>query len=30
MATAMTAMVEDGVSLVLSSHVLAEFERVAD
>jgi ABC-2 type transport system ATP-binding protein len=30
MATAMTAMVDDGVSVVLSSHVLAELERVAD
>jgi ABC-2 type transport system ATP-binding protein len=26
----MTAMVDDGVSVVLSSHVLAELERVAD
>jgi ABC-2 type transport system ATP-binding protein len=30
MARVMTAMVEDGVSVVLSSHVLAELERVAD
>jgi ABC-2 type transport system ATP-binding protein len=30
MATAMTAMADDGVSVVLSSHVLAELERVAD
>ncbi len=30
MATVMTAMVEEGVSVVLSSHVLAELERVAD
>jgi ABC-2 type transport system ATP-binding protein len=30
MATVMTAMVEDGVSVILSSHVLAELERVAD
>jgi ABC-2 type transport system ATP-binding protein len=30
MATVMTAMAEDGVSVVLSSHVLAELERVAD
>jgi ABC-2 type transport system ATP-binding protein len=30
MATVMTAMVDDGVSVVLSSHVLAELERVAD
>jgi ABC-2 type transport system ATP-binding protein len=30
MATVMTAMVEDGVSVVLSSHVLIELERVAD
>ena len=26
----MTAMADDGVSVVLSSHVLAELERVAD
>jgi ABC-2 type transport system ATP-binding protein len=30
MATVMTAASEDGVSVVLSSHVLAELERVAD
>ena len=30
MAMVMTAMVDDGVSVVLSSHVLAELERVAD
>ncbi|HEX4218171.1 MAG TPA: ABC transporter ATP-binding protein [Acidimicrobiales bacterium] len=30
MATVMTAAVENGVSVVLSSHVLAELERVAD
>jgi ABC-2 type transport system ATP-binding protein len=30
MATVMTAMVDEGVSVVLSSHVLAELERVAD
>ncbi len=30
MATAMTAVADDGVSVVLSSHVLAELERVAD
>jgi ABC-2 type transport system ATP-binding protein len=30
MATVMTAIVDDGVSVVLSSHVLAELERVAD
>jgi ABC-2 type transport system ATP-binding protein len=30
MATVMTAMVEDGVSVVLSSHLLVEVERVAD
>lgn len=30
MATVMTAMAEDAVSVVLSSHVLAELERVAD
>ncbi len=30
MATVMTAMAEDGVSVLLSSHVLAELERVAD
>ena len=30
MATVMTAMLEDGVSVLLSSHVLAELERVAD
>jgi ABC-2 type transport system ATP-binding protein len=30
MATVMTAMVEEGVSVVLSSHVLTELERVAD
>jgi ABC-2 type transport system ATP-binding protein len=30
MATVMTAMPADGVSVVLSSHVLAELERVAD
>ncbi len=30
MATVMTAVVDDGVSVVLSSHVLTELERVAD
>jgi ABC-2 type transport system ATP-binding protein len=30
MALVLTAMVDDGVSVVLSSHVLAELERVAD
>jgi ABC-2 type transport system ATP-binding protein len=30
MATVLTATIEDGVSVVLSSHVLAELERVAD
>jgi ABC-2 type transport system ATP-binding protein len=30
MGTVMTAVAEDGVSVVLSSHVLAELERVAD
>jgi ABC-2 type transport system ATP-binding protein len=30
MATVMTSMAADGVSVVLSSHVLAELERVAD
>ena len=30
MATAMTAVADDGVSVVLSSHVLAELERVAN
>lgn len=30
MATVMTAMVDDGVSVILSSHVLVELERVAD
>ena len=30
MATVMTAMAADGVSVVLSSHVLSELERVAD
>src|SRR4029079_12688409 len=30
MATVMTAVVADGVSVLLSSHVLAELERVAD
>jgi ABC-2 type transport system ATP-binding protein len=30
MATVMTAMADDGVSVVLSSHVLTELERVAD
>jgi len=30
MATVMTAMAEEGVSVVLSSHMLAELERVAD
>ena len=29
MATVMTAIADDGVSVVLSSHVLAELERVA-
>jgi len=29
MATVLTAAVDDGVSVVLSSHVLAELERVA-
>jgi ABC-2 type transport system ATP-binding protein len=30
MSTVMTAMADDGVSVVLSSHILAELERVAD
>jgi ABC-2 type transport system ATP-binding protein len=30
MATVMAAMADDGVSVLLSSHVLAELERVAD
>ena len=30
MATVMTAMAHDGVSVLLSSHVLAELERVTD
>ncbi len=30
MATVMTAMTDDGVSVILSSHLLAELERVAD
>jgi ABC-2 type transport system ATP-binding protein len=30
MATVMTAVADDGVSVVLSSHVLAELDRVAD
>ena len=30
MATVLTATAEDGVSVLLSSHVLAELERVAD
>jgi ABC-2 type transport system ATP-binding protein len=30
MATVMTAVAADGVSVLLSSHVLAELERVAD
>ena len=30
MATVLTAMADNGVSVVLSSHVLAELERVAD
>src|SRR6202042_209658 len=30
MATVLTAMAEDGVSVLLSSHALAELERVAD
>ena len=30
MATVMTAMAEDGLSVLLSSHGLAELERVAD
>lgn len=30
MAAVLTAMTDDGVSVVLSSHVLAELERVAD
>jgi ABC-2 type transport system ATP-binding protein len=30
MATVMAAMAEDGVSVLLSSHILAELERVAD
>jgi ABC-2 type transport system ATP-binding protein len=30
MATVMTAVADDGVSVVLSSHILAELERVAD
>ena len=30
MATVLTAMADDGVSVVLSSHMLAELERVTD
>jgi ABC-2 type transport system ATP-binding protein len=30
MATVMTAMADDGISVVLSSHMLAELERIAD
>src|SRR5204863_2928892 len=30
MATVMTAIADDGISVILSSHVLAELERVAD
>jgi len=30
MATVMAAMADDGVSVLLSSHALAELERVAD
>jgi ABC-2 type transport system ATP-binding protein len=30
LATVMTAMTDDGVSVILSSHALAELERVAD
>jgi len=30
MATVVTAMTDDGISVILSSHVLAELERVAD
>ena len=30
MATVMTAMADDGVSVVLSSHMLAELERITD
>ena len=30
MASVMTAMADDGISVVLSSHLLAELERVAD
>ena len=30
MATVMTAIADDGVSVLMSSHVLAELERVAD
>ena len=30
MATVMSAVAEDGISVVLSSHILAELERVAD
>ena len=30
LATVMTAMADDGVSVLLSSHALAELERVAD
>jgi len=30
MAAVMTAVADDGLSVVLSSHVLAELERVAD